>query len=177
MNVTHDQPSFHVGDQVKVDFGRRTMTGTIVEDRGLIGIQGRRLFRVSIPTDPFEPMTLELPEDEMEPVPTGESAKPMDKTKVMDYLVHGGLSSILRANLSGGRGEPRVWLCHDQLENVTHTFSADRGVVGGEHIPFFALHGTKVFTPKREAVLSFVESFGMNRRDAEKVVSEVGTAP
>lgn len=66
MNTTNGQSSFQVGDRVRVDFGRRKLTGVIVEDRGAIGAHGRHLFQVDFPMDPFEPMSVELPEDEME---------------------------------------------------------------------------------------------------------------
>jgi hypothetical protein len=163
---------------VRVDLGRRKLTGVIVEDRGAIGAQGRRLFQVDIPMDPFEPMSVELPEDEIESIPPGvESNRPMDKQKITDYLINGGLISILRSNLSGGKNQPRVWLSLDQLGNVTHTFIAERGVVGGKLVPVSALHEDKIFAPKLDSVLSFVQSFGLDRQEAEKVVSAVGTAP
>ena len=178
MSVSQRQSSFQVGDRVRVDFGRRKLTGVIVEDRGAIGAQGRHLFLVDIPMDPFEPMSVELPEDELQPSPSGtEATRPIDKQKVADYLVNGGLISILRANLSGGKNQPRVWLCLDQLGNVTHTFIPERGVIGGQLVPFWTVHDDKVFTPKRDSVVSFVESFGLNRQEADKVVSEVGTEP
>jgi hypothetical protein len=150
----------------------------IVEDRGAIGPQGRHLFQVDIPMDPFEPMRVELPEDEIEVIPAGtEAARPIDKHRIIDYLVNGGLISILRSNLSGGKNQPRVWLCLDQLGNVTHTFIPERGVNGGQVVPFSAVHDDKVFVPKRDSVLSFVESFGLSRQEAERVVSELGTSP
>jgi hypothetical protein len=178
MSTMRGRPSFHVGDRVRVDFGRRKLSGVIVEDRGTIGVKGRRLFQVDIPMDPFEPMSVELPEDEMELIPPGaDGTQPMDKQKIIDYLIHGGLVSILRSNLSRGRNQPRVWLCPDQLGNVTHTFIPERGVVGGQVVPFSALHEDKVFAPSLDSVRSFLQSFGLNRQEAEKVVSELGTAP
>jgi hypothetical protein len=178
MSVTYGRSRFNVGDRVRVDLGRRKLTGVIVEDRGAIGAQGRHLFQVDIPMDPFEPMSMELPEDEIEAIPPGtEVTRPIDKQRVTEYLVNGGLISILRSNLSGGKNQPRVWLCLDQLRNVTHTFVPERGVIGGQLVPFLAVHHDKIFTPKRDSVLSFVESFGLNRQEAEKVVSEVDTAP
>ena len=174
----HGRPTFRVGDQVRVDFGRRKLTGVIVEDRGAIGAQGRRLFQVEIPMDPFEPMSVELPEDEMEPMPPGaEPNGPMDKQMITDYLINGGLVSILRSNLSGGKNQPRVWLCLDQLGNVTHTFTPERGMLGGQLVPYSALHEDKVFAAKLDEVLSFIQSFGLDRQQAERIVSEVGTAP
>jgi hypothetical protein len=178
MSVIHGRSPFHVGDRVRVDFGRRKLTGVIVEDRGAIGAQGRHLFQVDIPMDPFDPMSVELPEDELEPVPPEmEATRPIERQQKINYLVNGGLISILRAGLSGGKNQPRVWLCRDQLGNVTHTFIPERGEVGGELVPFWAVQEDKVFTPKRDLVLSFLESFRLSRQDAEKVVSEVGTVP
>lgn len=178
MSATRGQSPFHVGDRVRIDFGRRKLTGVIVEDRGAIGVHGRRLFQVDIPMDPFEPMSVELPEDEMEVIPPGtEVARSLDKQKVADYLAKGGLISILRSNLAGGRNQPTAWLCHDQLGNVTHTFVPERGVIGGQLVPVAAVYNSRVFSPKRDCVLSFVESFGLNRQEAEAVISEVGTAP
>ena len=177
MSTTRGRSSFQVGDRVRIDLGRHKLTGVIVEDRGAIGVGGRRLFQVSIPIDPFEPMTMELPENEMEAVSAEtEASTSMDKQKIIDYLVNGGLISILHSNLSGGRNQPRVWLCPDQLGNVTHTFVSERGVIGGQLVPFGALHHDKIFKVKREPVVSFVESFGLSHQEAEDVVSEVGTA-
>jgi hypothetical protein len=127
--------------------------------------------------DPFEPMVVELPEDEMESAEGTEVVKSIDKERIPEYLVNGGLLSILRSNGSGGKNQPRVWLCLDNLGNVTHTFSPERGVVGGAVVPFWAFHDDKVFQPKRDLVVSYIESFGLNHQEAEKVVSEVGTAP
>ncbi len=178
MSVTHEKSPFHVGDRVRVTFGRRTLTGVIVEDRGAIGAHGRRLFQVDFPMDPFDPMSMELSEDEMEAIPPGTEVTPsIDKQRIIDYLVNGGLISILRSNLSGGKNQPRTWLCLDQLGNVTHTFVPERGVMGGQVVPFWAVYDGKVFTPKRDSVLTFIESFGLNRQEAEKIISEVGTAP
>jgi hypothetical protein len=178
MRTTQEQPSFRVGDRVRVDFGRRKLLGVIVEDRGALGAHGRRLFQVDIPMDPFDPMSVELPEDEIESMPAGAGENPpMEKQKIMDYLINGGLISILRANLSGGKNQPRAWLCPDQLGNITHTFTAPRGVVGGQLVPFSALHEDRVFTPKRDAVLAFIQSFGLSHQEAERVISEVGAAP
>jgi hypothetical protein len=54
-----------VGDEVAFDVGGgRTGTGTVVEDRGHIGVGGRRLVRVRIEMGPgVEPMFTELPDE------------------------------------------------------------------------------------------------------------------
>ena len=66
MSRIRERSLFHVGDRVRFDLGRRKLTGTIIEDRGAIGAHGRRLYQVGVSIDPFEPMLIELPEDEME---------------------------------------------------------------------------------------------------------------
>lgn len=177
MSMTQRQVKLRVGDRVSVDFGRRRLTGVIVEDRGAIGARGRRLFRVNIPMDPFEPMMLELPEDELESAMPMGAVVPIDKQRITDYLVNGGLVAILRSNLSGGRNQPRVWLCLDNLGNITHTFLPERGIIGGELVPVWAIQDERVLKPKLDSVVALVHSLGLNHQESKKVVSEVGIAP
>ncbi len=177
MSAKRGQSRLRVGDRVRFEFGQHKATGVIAEELGGRGIGGRRLFGVEMPIDPDEPMRLMFPEDELEVIPPGtELPLTIEKQRIMEYLVY-GLTSILRSNLAGGKNQPRVWLCLDQLGNVTYTFYPERGVIGGQVVPARALYNSKVFKPKREEVVSFLESFGLNRQEAEKVISEVGTAP
>lgn len=178
MSTTRGRPEFHVGDRVKVQLGPRKLTGMISEDRGPIGVRGRRLFQVQVPTDPYEPMILEVAEDEIEAIPPGaEEPQGLTNKEMIDYLMNGGLISILQANLTGGRRQPVAWLCRDQFGNVTHTFYAERGMVGGQVVPSRALHDNRVFTPRKDAVLGFLRSFGLSLPEAEQVIAEVGTSP
>lgn len=176
MSKTQEHAPYRVGDRVRIDFGRRKLTGTIVEDRGAIGAGGRHLYRVDVPMEPLDPMTVEVPEDDIEAL-GAEDQVMLDKAKILEYLVTGGLVSILQSNLSGGRNQPRVWLCLDNLGNVTHTFLPERGRVGGRLVPFRATQEDKVFLPRREEVKSFLESFGLTGEESYQVISEVGTAP
>ncbi len=58
--------TLRVGDRVKLRFGRRDVTGTVIEDRGRIGVNGRRLLRVKVELEPsLEPMELEVPATEL----------------------------------------------------------------------------------------------------------------
>lgn len=67
-----DTPSGHreesggigVGDRVQFRFGSAILTGRVVEDRGKIGMGGRRLLRVHFDID-GDQKTLELPEEEL----------------------------------------------------------------------------------------------------------------
>jgi hypothetical protein len=177
MSIVQGNSRFRVGDRVWLHFGRGKTIGVIVEDRGAVGAHGRRLFQVQVPMDPFEPWLVQLSEDEMEGVAASPTADiPLNKSEIMEYLKYGGLISILRANISGGRSQPRAWLCLDNLGNITHTFVPDRGMTGGEIVPFFAVQDDHVFEPKRAAVRTFIESFGLSRKEAEEVLNEVGTA-
>ena len=169
---------FHVGDSVWVPVGRGKSAGVIVEDRGPIGVGRRRLYRIEVARDPFDPMTVELPADDFEAITETNRPKPLSKDEVMEYLKIGGLIAILQSNLSGGRNQPQVWLCRDSLGNVTHTFIAERGLIGGATVPFFVVHQGKVFRPEREKVLNYLQqSFGLTEDQAWDVLNSVGFAP
>jgi hypothetical protein len=162
---------FRVGDWVTFPYGTRNAFAQVVEDRGPLGVKGRWIYRIRRFLDDNEPDSFELPEDLIQAAPAPA------KAEVLRYLKEGGLVSILQANLIGGREQPRAWLTYSPRGSVTHTFSADRGVIGGAPVPFFALIEDKVFTAKKEEVLSFLASFGLSRAEAEDVVAAVGTAP
>jgi hypothetical protein len=176
MSTKPRRHKFRLGDRVRFALGQHKVDGVIVEEMGP-GAGERRLFRVEIPIDPDEPMRMALVDDDLEPLPPGpEPVTPLDKEKVIEYLVYGGLISILQENFSGKGHHPRAWLRPDTLGNITHTFVPERGFIGGQVVPVRAIHDFKVRTDKRDEVVAFVESFGLTRREAEKVVSEVGTA-
>ena len=170
--------TFKVGDRVRIPLGRRSILGVITEDRGAIGLRGRHLYQVLVSMDPFEDATFELPADEIEPMDEfAERGSVLRKEQIVNYLVNGGLIAILGSNLSGSRDQPRVWLRPDSVGNVTYTFEKERGVVGGGVVPSMAIHDDKIFSSKREEVLSFLQGFDLDRPDGERIVSSVGTAP
>ncbi len=174
MKTKQAPPLFRVGQRVTVPLGPRDVPGIVAEERGALGIGGRYLYHVHVPMEPYDPMFLVCSEEEMA---AADEPPPLEPGEVVKYLVNGGLVSILWSNLEGGKNQPRAWLCRTSRGGVTHTFLPERGMVGGQAVPFFALHGDKVFAPKAAEVVTFVESFGLNRREAEKVVAEAGTAP
>ena len=55
---------FRIGDRVRLRFGNRTLTGTVVEDRGRIGVGGRQLFRIVVKMGDGE-RALELPAEKL----------------------------------------------------------------------------------------------------------------
>ena len=75
---------FRVGQPVRIKHGFRGMIGEVVEDRGLIGVGGRRLYAVRLRLDPWNELTTERPEESLEavvgdpdstPPPDGKEAK------------------------------------------------------------------------------------------------------
>jgi hypothetical protein len=162
---------FRVGDWVTFLYGPGNVFAQVIEDRGPLGVNRRRLYGVRLDRGAEEPDFIEIPEDDLE------AASPPNTEAVFRYFAQGGLVSILRANLSGGRNQPRAWLTFTPRGDLAHTFTQESGVVGGAKVPFFALHEDKVFAGKRDEVVAFLTSFGLSRREAEEVVSSVGTAP
>jgi hypothetical protein len=143
----------------------------VVEDRGPLGVNRRRLYRIRLDQEQGESFTFEVAEEDLEP------ARMPDKAALMRYLREGGLVAILRANLDGSRDGPRAWLTFTPRGGVAHTFEADRGLIGGKPVPYFALHEGKVFTGKAKDVVNFLASFGLTRAEAEETIRVVGTAP
>ena len=79
MSKASGEKRFRVGDQVRFLFGVSKVEGTIVEDRGPIGVGGRRLYRIRFQfAADEEPMHIELPavdiewnSDAPQQIPTG----------------------------------------------------------------------------------------------------------
>ena len=56
---------FKVGDWVSFRYGVRDVVVQIIEDRGPIGYQGRRLYRIEMPREDNEPDRFEAAEEGM----------------------------------------------------------------------------------------------------------------
>jgi hypothetical protein len=56
---------FRVGDRVKFRFGIDDVEGVVVEDRGILGAGGRRLYRITVTIEPSEPFFIEMPADQL----------------------------------------------------------------------------------------------------------------
>jgi len=56
--------SFHLGNRVRFLLGARLMDGVIIEDRGFIGVGGRRLWGVEVDMKPDYYARFELSEDD-----------------------------------------------------------------------------------------------------------------
>jgi hypothetical protein len=67
MSSTKRQPPlFHIGDWVKFDYGAKKVSARIVEDRGPLGVHGRRLYRVQLDEKLGDASTFEMPENELD---------------------------------------------------------------------------------------------------------------
>jgi hypothetical protein len=72
---------FQVGQLVRLLHGFRGMIAEVVEDRGPIGVRGRRLYAVKLRLDPWNEHTTELPEESLEAVPAGLGSTPATDDK------------------------------------------------------------------------------------------------
>ena len=165
-------PKFRVGDWVSFQYGAMRVFAQIIEDRGPLGVNRRRLFRIRLDRDLNEPIAFEMPEDDME------RAVP-DKAAIVQYLKQGGLADILQTNLREGEDPPRVWLTFTRRGELTHTLNPVLKVTGkGTPAPFFAVLKNKVYAPDKAKVVEYLtNSFGLTPEEAEDVVQAVGTAP
>src|SRR5579871_4111836 len=149
---------FRVGDRVQFESGgpkwRHTVWGTIVEVRGPIGINGRRLYFIDVPMDPDEPLRTVMEEDELEPDTI--SRVPLKKSEIIDFLKK-RLPGIVFWNPSTEHEDPVVWLGRDSPGEITYTFSPRRGMIGGKLIPELALcKGRRIDARKKDEVAEFL---------------------
>jgi hypothetical protein len=156
---------FRVGDWVSFLYGPRRAWAQIIEDRGPIGVGRRRLYRLRLDQEGSESRAFEMPEVDLQ------LARP-DPSAVVQFLKEGGLVTLLREHAGA-----TVWLTFNAQGQVMPTFTAERGLVGGKAIPFLALDGDRVFSPRQEEVLALLESFGLTEQEGAEVIAAVGTAP
>jgi hypothetical protein len=72
---------FRVGQKVRLKHQFRGQIAEIVEDRGSIGVRGRRLYAVRLHLDPWNDYTTELPEESLETVDDGSASTPVPDGK------------------------------------------------------------------------------------------------
>jgi hypothetical protein len=58
-------PLFRKGDLVSFLFGTGPVIGQVVEDRGCLGVGGRRLYGIKFEISPGEQRYIEMPEEEL----------------------------------------------------------------------------------------------------------------
>lgn len=63
---TINTPALKVGSPVRFLWGARKIEGVVVEDRGPLGVNGRRLYGVQYHLEYDEPRVIELPASEIE---------------------------------------------------------------------------------------------------------------
>lgn len=59
-------PRFHVGDWVSLLYGTRRVLAQVIEDRGPLGVNRRRLYRIRVDQDQGEADTFEVREEQLE---------------------------------------------------------------------------------------------------------------
>jgi len=65
--ATREDQQYRVGDRVRMDWGGHEIEGTIVEDRGDLGVGGRRILRVHFKFDEYDESTFEVPAADLRP--------------------------------------------------------------------------------------------------------------
>lgn len=157
-----------VGDWVTFNYGPRRVWAQIIEDRGRLGVNQRKLFRIRIDEGPSKSTPFEMPSDDLGP-------EVLRKAEILDYLP-GNLIEILK-NADGGRSPTRAWFKLGQDGKISHTFDGSHGLIGGAVIPIHAVEQGRVFSARREQVIEFLASFGLTRAEASEIVAAVGTTP
>jgi hypothetical protein len=97
-------PKYRFGDRVQFEFGGRIVWGMITEDRGIIGHDGRRVYYVSMPFDPYDSELNIKDEEELEPDTI--SRVPLEKAEVIGFLKNSGLTSNAKIPRSGSAVAP-----------------------------------------------------------------------
>jgi hypothetical protein len=66
MAVSNQKSRIEVGEWVYVPLGGDPLEAQVVEDRGNLGVNGRRILRISVPWDEgMEPREFEIPEEDL----------------------------------------------------------------------------------------------------------------
>jgi len=114
---------FRVGDWVSFEYGLRRVTAQIVEDRGTLGVHGRRLYRVRPVPSRDESLDFEIPEEELD------AATEPDEVK--RGSTDAGAVAIPRSFdvLYIGQGDTRNWVATTKPTTGSGDVKA-RGAVG-----------------------------------------------
>ena len=164
------QPKYQVGDKVWVPLAVDRECGVVKEDRGNLGIGGRRLYYVDVSLDPYTHDRHLVGEDEMQPYDE-KDVKKISSEEIVKFLTNVGLVSMLRRNLPN-----RVWLRRNSAGNVSYTYLEEFGEIGGQHAPLYVLMGDKISKQGEDQVRQFIESFGLSKAQVQHVLQKVGVA-
>jgi len=165
MSTTH-KAKFKVGDWVSFPSGSLRVYAQVIEDQGVIGSEGRQLYRIRIPPSRNNEADVFLAsEDDLTKAPAPQPEL------IAEYFRSGALLEILRQNPS------KVWLTHSPRGEISHTFDEISGLLGGAVPPVAALQEGRIFRPKANAVLAFLQCFGLEEALARDVLNAVGYAP
>jgi hypothetical protein len=128
-----------------------------------------------VPNHPYSSDNFLVGEDEIEHMSQKEQAtlrERLDPQAIKDFLIQGGLISMLVRN-----SPEAVWLRRGPHGKLTYTYIEGYSATGGAPAPVFAVSEERVFSGKRDTVIEFLKSFGLPDKDAEEVVTTVGTHP
>jgi hypothetical protein len=87
-STTKPASRFRVGDWVSFLYGPRRVQAQVIEDRGTLGIDGRRIYRVRLDLEDGESTSFELLEEDLESAKAPATANPLLKS-TLGYLRRG----------------------------------------------------------------------------------------
>ncbi len=91
-SARNQAPLFRVGDWVAFHYGAKSVSAKVIEDRGRLGVHGRRLYRVQLDPELGAESAFEMPEDELEI-----AAAPVRRSYYVEYIRQ-GKTSVWRAS-------------------------------------------------------------------------------
>jgi hypothetical protein len=65
-SIKSQGPRFRTGDWVAFQYGPRKVSAKVLEDRGILGALGQRLYRVQLDEKLGDASAFEVPEDELD---------------------------------------------------------------------------------------------------------------
>ena len=87
-STTRSVPQVRIGDWVSFLYGPRKARAQVVEDRGQLGVGGRRLYRVRLDADQSESSAFELPEEDLAAAEPPDDWNPLLQI-TLDYISQG----------------------------------------------------------------------------------------
>jgi hypothetical protein len=98
---------FRVGDWVSFLYGPRKVRAQVIEDRGPLGVHGRRIYRVRVDVEDGESARLEQLEEDLESAEAPESTNPLLNT-TLEHLRQGRQFTKISPERYNETREPKV---------------------------------------------------------------------
>jgi hypothetical protein len=115
---------FRVGDWVSFLYGPRKVRAQVIEDRGPLGVHGRRIYRVRLDLENGQSTSFEQLEDDLESADAPESTNPLLKA-TLGYLRQGRQFTKISPERHTAKPERKVAFHFSDNSEEVHTFQCD----------------------------------------------------